>query len=76
MWVLCMQTDEHTYTTLIKTLAYSGRIDEAIQASLEVQWAHCTELTLRQSTDMKMLHMQAKALLNMHQMRLYTPGKC
>ena len=42
-----MQTDEYTYTTLIKTLSYSGRIDEAIQASfdksVEMSTLHCTD---------------------------------
>lgn len=26
-----MQADEHTYTTLIKTLSYAGRVDDALK---------------------------------------------
>jgi len=26
-----LQADEHTYTTLIKTLSYAGKVDDALQ---------------------------------------------
>ena len=29
--VLWLQADEHTYTTLIKTLSYAGKVDDALQ---------------------------------------------
>jgi hypothetical protein len=29
--VLRLQADEHTYTTLIKTLSYAGKVDDALQ---------------------------------------------
>lgn len=28
---LRLQADEHTYTTLIKTMSYAGSVDEALQ---------------------------------------------